>query len=195
MPFGHFFRRHVPNGRLCVLTGCRVETVLNAAEGGVLSYLTWLDAAVILVALVTAVVGFWSGFVWQIIRIASVLAAFWIAAQFSAPLEARICNVLPAETCGIAAFAAILVGVLLAAYLLAHLLRGPIEAIRPEMMDHFLGFLFGLAKGLLLCGILALMIMRYTDPNSRAHEMVASAPLARGLAWCARALWALMVGA
>jgi membrane protein required for colicin V production len=130
-----------------------------------------VDAAVVLVLILSAVLGFWSGFAWQVVRLVSLAACAWVAllyapfvayslgAEFSEPVRLLLSHML--------VFAAALA----VCYLLAYLFRDPINALKPEMTDRVLGGAFGLVKGALLVAFCAFLLLEYAAPQSpvRAH--------------------------
>ena len=157
-----------------------------------------LDAAIILIAILSAVFGFWAGFVWQVMRIGAVLVAFWVAAKLNEPLADSLSGTM-SETMSenglkLIAFAALFLGVLLAAHIIMFVARGPINAIRPEFTDHVLGAGIGFLKGLLICGVLSFLLLRYTPKSSELRRLTYNSPLAQWTGWCARGLSNLMTG-
>jgi len=171
-----------------------MEIAIGAAEGSLWGLVTWVDACIILIALISAVVGFWSGFVWQVIRIGALLVAFWIAAHLHESASGPLTALTTKNMANMIAFAIVFLVVLLGLHLAMFLARGPINAIRPEMVDHVLGVMVGFIKGLLICGILALLILKYCPKSSDLRRHIHAAPVAQAMAWCARGLSVLMTG-
>jgi len=169
-----------------------MRLLLAAAEPAIWGAVTWTDTSIVLLALVCAVFGFRSGFIWQVIRIGSMILAFWLATRYHGMVAQRVVSPLSEDTVNLLAFLAVFFAVLLVAYVLMFLARGPIDAIRPETIDHVLGFIFGFAKGLLICGILAMLVLRYVPADSAVHRQLSASKLACMTAWCVQRLSMLM---
>ena len=148
-----------------------------------------MDSVVIIVAVVAAGIGFCSGFVWQIIRVVSILAAFLVAARYHGELADRFADIGPEQLRPVACYVILFVGGLLATYLIAFLVRKPIKALKPELSDRLVGAGLGLIKGVLLCGILALAIMRYPDGDSALRKQLDRSRLAGFSARCVQVLY------
>jgi len=163
-----------------------METVLDAVAW--LS-VRWVDVAIVFTLLLTTVLGYRSGFIWQAIRIASVVAAFWVAARFHPLVAIRLARDMSESARLGVSFVGLFVGSLLVAYLTMFLVREPIDALEPETGDRVLGALIGMAKGLLLCGIAALAVLQFGDELGDVRRAVRESPSARIVVECARALW------
>ncbi|MDP6439431.1 MAG: CvpA family protein [Candidatus Brocadiia bacterium] len=148
-----------------------------------------MDSVVIIVAVVAAGIGFCTGFVWQIIRVVSILVVFLIAARYHEDLAGRFADIGPEQLRLVACYLILFVGGLIATYLIAFLVRKPIKALKPELSDRVVGAGLGLIKGVLLCGILALAIMRYPDGDSALRRQLDSSRLAKLSARCAQVLY------
>jgi len=165
-----------------------------AAAASFWDTVNWIDAIVVLVAAISAGLGFWSGFIWQVIRVTSWLVAFWVAGQFHHPMAQHLGSFLGEPARLVLSFSLLLLGALLVLYLLAHLGRAYVNALHVEAGDRLLGGVLGAAKALLICGILALMLVQYLPAGTALHSLVDASPLASQSARGARLLWVLMPG-
>ena len=52
--------------------------------------MNWTDSAIILLVLASAALGYWSGFVWQTVRLAGLVVALWVAQTYHGPGAARL---------------------------------------------------------------------------------------------------------
>jgi len=148
-----------------------------------------VDAAIIAVLLLSLALGYATGFVWQALRLGCILAAFWVATVFHEQAARAIGSAANSPIGEMACFAGILLAVLIAAYVVLFLLRRPINALKPDHPDRLLGAVLSTAKGALLCGILALLLLDYGGPGTRTRELVLGSPLARASAKAVRLLW------
>jgi membrane protein required for colicin V production len=134
----------------------------------------WVDATMLGVLLLSAIVGIWRGLVFELLAIAGWFAA-WIAAQVFAP---QLAPQLPVGAPGSAlnlgaSFALVFVGALVVWAVAARLLRMLMRATPLSGVDRVLGAGFGLARGVVLLVVVA--------------TVVALTPLARSPAWQASA--------
>ncbi len=165
-----------------------MNPIVMAFIGKLLSSVTLADGVVLGIVLVSAGLGFFSGFVWQILRIVGLVVAFWLAARFHSVVAGWFSPQLTSHALAIA-FACLFLGVVLAAYVLMLIIRKPVDAMKPEFVDRVLGALFGVVKGLLVCGIVALVLFQYGARQSSVRRQVSASPSARFTAECVRSLW------
>lgn len=137
---------------------------------------SWVDGVAVFLVLVAAAVGFWSGFVWQIVRLGNILAAFVVASHYYTAVAAGLRA--PAQQASRLAFsyAFLFMGVMVVGYAVCFVARAPINAIKPELSDRVLGAVLGLVKGLFLCGIVALVLLRHGAVLGSVEAPVKSSP-------------------
>jgi membrane protein required for colicin V production len=129
------------------------------------------DVAVMAVLLVNAAIGFWTGFLWQFVRIASICICVSVTLLYS-PLVADSLDLNYASSAKLQISAvAVFMTTLTVSYLVAYLLRDILNAFQPQTADRVLGAAFGMFKGALLVASLALFVLVYTEDQSavRAH--------------------------
>lgn len=115
------------------------------------SAIGWVDAALLVVLLVSALVGLWRGLVFEVLSLVGWVAAY-IAAQAFGPAAAVF---LPIGTPGGplnlgAAFVLVFLAALIVWGLASRLLRRVIHATPLQVVDRVLGGGFGLLRGLVL---------------------------------------------
>ncbi len=130
------------------------------------------DIAVILILVVNMAIGFWTGFLWQFVRIASITACIAITLLYS-PLVAESLDLdcsmaLKLQMSAIGVFATTLT----VAYLASYLLRDLLNALKPRVPDRALGAVFGAIKGALVIGAVALLVLLYGDEKSNMRAQV-----------------------
>jgi membrane protein required for colicin V production len=119
-----------------------------------------LDIAIAVVVLLSALIGLVRGLIKEILSLASWVVAFILAIYFAPPLAAQFSAEWGAESVRLViAFAAIFVVALIAGALLQWLIAKVVASTGLSGTDRFLGFLFGSARGLLVC-IVVLMGLR-----------------------------------
>lgn len=119
--------------------------------------MSMVDIAIIAIILVSLAVGMFRGFIREVLSLAS-----WIVALWAAYVYARVGGVylepyipqLPLRI--VAAFAGIFVVVLVAASFLGYLLSRLLPLSGISGIDRSLGMLFGVARGVIVVGLLLL---------------------------------------
>lgn len=121
--------------------------------------MTWIDYAIVAVCVASAAFGFWRGFVKEAISIVTWLVAILLAWQGAWLVEDRLGEWSAAPELRIwAARAIIFIGVLIIGGLFAWMMRALIRKSGLSSTDRSLGAVFGLARGALLVGLLAIVI-------------------------------------
>ncbi|MGD2174445.1 MAG: CvpA family protein [Candidatus Brocadiaceae bacterium] len=161
---------------------------IAAAEGvwklfGVLSA---LDILVIVCLLTSIALGFSSGFIWQILRIISVVISLWVAWIYHPVLADALSSDLSEPARQIGSAIAVFVGMLLLCYLISYLFRDMLNALKPQLPDRILGGVFGLVKGALLVGVLAFVVINYSSEESKVRRHVEESKAAMGMSMCAQ---------
>ena len=121
------------------------------------------DIAVLVLMAITAVIGFWTGFIWQVIRIISVIASIWIALVYSPVVAGFMGSRLPASMRDLISTAAVFLAAMLVLYLVGYLFRDVVNALKPQVTDRILGAAFGLFLGALVAAFFAFSILEYGE--------------------------------
>lgn len=145
-----------------------------------------LDWALLAVIGASIVLGFFRGFMREVISLAGWVAGIWLAFRFAVPLS----EVVPfgedwplARTAGVALL--IVVACVFAAAFVGWLVRELVKAAKLSAADRTLGGLFGLARGMLIVG-LAVFLVRdtalYREPLWRDSIVLPQIEAALGFA-------------
>jgi membrane protein required for colicin V production len=145
-----------------------------------------LDWAVLAVIATSILLGFFRGFMREVISLAGWVAGIWLAFRFAVPLS----DALPfgeewplARTAGVALL--IVVACVFAAAFVGWLVRELVKAAKISAADRTLGGLFGLARGMLIVG-LAVFLVRdtalYREPLWRDSIVLPQIEAALGFA-------------
>jgi len=145
-----------------------------------------VDATIITFLIVCGLVGFLSGFVWQAVRLVSVVLSIWLGRAYGYVVSDYLL-LRGVQLSGFERFLLCPVGVflvsLMACYMVAYLFRRPIDAAKPQTADRWVGAFFGLAKGVLLIGVAALIAVHGGGRDTGLRRAVGDSMLARGTAF------------
>src|SRR4051794_38104309 len=130
----------------------------------------WLDTAIVAILLVGAVLGFFTGFVWQLARIGGLFFSLYCSATLHEPASRMARDLLrdcDERIVSAAAYAVVFVLVFLGMYLMAMTLKAILRAADLENLDRIVGALFGLGKSALFVGLACLLLQYWAHPITR----------------------------
>jgi uncharacterized membrane protein required for colicin V production len=145
-----------------------------------------VSALIIVFLVICAALGYVTGFVWQAIRLTSVIACIWVAAAFSGDIAAFVEDVGEPLSPWVREFVvplAVFIVALLGCYLVGFLFRGVINALTPKVADRFAGAFFGVLKGALVAGMVVLLAVHRGSEGSELHRAMARSIVAKGTAF------------
>jgi len=129
-------------------------------------------------------VGLFRGFVWQAVRLATVVAALVLARLFSPDLAVwldRTFDVTDVAARALAWFA-IGLGTFVVGTLLAHLLRGGLSKLKLQSYDRLLGMVFGALKGTAIV-VVVVLLLSHLQGVAWLQDALARSQAARLSAW------------
>jgi len=169
-----------------------VITMAAVDFAGIAGRVSWPDVAVGGAVLLAAALGFWSGFVWQLIRIGSLVFAVWFSSYYHRAVAASLGDSLSESARHIASWVFLFAAALIMCHIAFLLLRPFIGRLKPRVSDRILGAVLGAAKGMLICGALVLAVLHYAPPGDSAREDIENSPAAKAAVFCARAFWLVL---
>lgn len=120
------------------------------------------DIVILAVLALSALVGLWRGLVGEVLSLAAWVAAFWVAWAFGSRVAGWYAQWIPAPTaCIVAGYLTCFIGVLVVGALVSWSLRRLLGRGGLRGGDRTLGFMFGLARGLLVV-LLAVAVLANT---------------------------------
>lgn len=148
--------------------------------------MTGVDWILLAVLLISLLLGFWRGLIYEVLSVASWLAAFfaalWLAPQLAAVLPL---GDLASSFRYAAAFVIVFIIAAFAGGLLASLIRKAVTAIGLRPVDRTLGMVFGLLRAAIL--LLAVTVVARMVPalgaNPAWRDSVAAPYLTAALVW------------
>lgn len=127
----------------------------------VFGLLTVADLALVAVLLASVVVGFCTGFIWQLVCIISFGISIWATVLYT-PVVADFVGTRFSEPVRLVGSAVVVfIAALVVCYMFAYLFRGLIDALKPRMTDRVLGGLLGFINGALLVSLFAFVALEF----------------------------------
>lgn len=116
----------------------------------------WADYVVVGIILFSTLVSFVRGFLREALSLTIWIAALWLAYRFSSVVATNFLSSMSSNFRTPLAFVIIFLGVLIAGAILNFFIGGVVYKTGLSGMDRMLGLVFGLARGILLIGVLIL---------------------------------------
>lgn len=141
--------------------------------------MTSFDYAVLIIVGLSVLLSMMRGFVREILALASWVIAFFVAKIYTLELAPLLPQAIPSESLRIlAAFLILFLATLLVTSLLAIALSHIFKKMGISWLDRFLGAFFGLARGIVIVGVLVLLAGLTSLPQDvRWRNAMFSAPL------------------
>jgi len=121
--------------------------------------MTPVDYVIVLVLVVSAGVGFWRGFVKEALSLLTLLVAIWLAWRFSALIEPKLSNWAADQDVRVWIARGLIFAIaLIVGGLVSWAARQLIRHTGLSGIDRMLGVAFGVARGVLIVGLLVLAL-------------------------------------
>lgn len=125
--------------------------------------MNWLDIAILVVTLLFGLAGLWKGIVRALFGIAGLIGGIALAGHCYRPL-AEVLSPDGAIWSGIAAYAIILIAILVVALAIGWFVAGLARLMMLGWLDRLVGFILGAALGSMLCAALLAIVSKYVPP-------------------------------
>lgn len=120
--------------------------------------MNWIDGIILGIAVLSALVGLYRGFIRETLSLISWVLAFWAAFTFSEPASAHFVQYIESPQLRIvAAFGALFVVTLLVLSILSYLLHRLLMVSGIAGTDRVLGGLFGIVRAVVLVAVVLLL--------------------------------------
>jgi membrane protein required for colicin V production len=130
----------------------------------------WLSILLVAILGFTTYRAYRSGFVRELVSLASVILAVPIAGLFYNNLYPKVDPIVDnTVAAALISFLALLLGVIIAGQVGAHLLRHSVAMLNLGGADQLAGAAFGLLKGLLFCQVILVALVVFPNPDLRRH--------------------------
>jgi membrane protein required for colicin V production len=148
--------------------------------------MTTFDYGILAIIGVSVLLSLMRGFLREMIGLVAWLVAFYVAQRYSVEVAPLLPQTMPNESLRmLAAFAAVFLCALLVTSLLGISLYALVRNVGLGPFDRTLGVFFGLARGILIVGVLVLLggMTSLPERNDWRNAMF-SAPLEAMVLWC-----------
>ena len=149
--------------------------------------MNWLDIVILILVLVSAAIGLKIGIIKALLSIAGVVVGVVLAGRYYVALAEHLTFIDQPGLAKIAAFAIILIVVMIIAAVVASLVKWAVSAIMLGWVNRLGGAVFGLVLGAIFCGALLTLWGKFageTGPvadSALAQLLVSSFPLVLAL--------------
>lgn len=122
------------------------------------SQLIWIDYCLLGVILISAIIGLFRGFIKEAFSLLTWLVAIWLGLRFSQPFSLYFNDYidLPSVRIGVA-FMCLLIVTLILGSMLSFLISQIIDKTGLSGTDRFVGFLFGIVRGMVVISLVVLL--------------------------------------
>jgi membrane protein required for colicin V production len=145
-----------------------------------------IDLVVLAVVLVSALISFMRGFIREVLTIAGVVCGIiaavlfgpsfaptvrgWFGIEEGAEAPPNLFGLIPMEFVADAvAYGALFLGVVIVVYIITHFISGAAKAIGLGPVDRTLGVVFGIARGLILLGLIYMPLNVLIPPKTKEN--------------------------
>ena len=120
--------------------------------------MNWLDVVILVIIAISAVISLFRGFFREAVSLATWVLAFWVAIGFSDKLDPLLKSMIESPAARLAvAFGTLFLATLIVGALVNYLIGQLVRKTGLGGTDRMLGVLFGVARGVVLVGVLVLM--------------------------------------
>ncbi len=124
----------------------------------VLSNLIWIDYVIIGVIFISALIGLFRGLIKEAFSLGTWIASIIVGIRFSQPFSVFLTDYIEVPSVRIAAaFIVLLLLTLILGAMLSHLVSQIVDKTGLSGTDRFAGFLFGIARGMVVMSVLVLL--------------------------------------
>ena len=134
--------------------------------------MSWLDIVIIVVVAIATLIGLKIGIIKVVLSLAGLIVGVILAGHFYVPISRQLTFIDNENLAKVAAFAIILIGVLVIAAVLAKLLKWFASVTMLGWVDHLGGAVFGLILGALLCGALLAIWVKFMGIQAATAESI-----------------------
>ncbi len=134
--------------------------------------MNWLDIVILVIIVIATFLGLWIGLIWAALFLVGIIVGVFLAGRYYIPLSQHLSFIGDEAIARVAAFAIILVGVIVVALLLALLLKWLTSLVLLGWVNRLGGAIFGLLLGTLFCGAVLAIWVKFLGSNNTIEGSV-----------------------
>ena len=134
--------------------------------------MNWLDIVVLVVMAVSIFLGLKMGIIKGVLSLAGLIVGIILAGRYYLPLSERLTFISQTGVAEVAAFAIILIGVIVITSILAGVLKWAASAVMLGWVNYLGGAVFGFVMGALFCAALLAMWVKFLGFGDIISESV-----------------------
>jgi membrane protein required for colicin V production len=132
--------------------------------------MNWLDIVLLIVLVISILTGLKIGLIKAVLSLVGVVVGVILAGQYSDDLAGHLTFISQPGLAKIAAFAIILIVVMIIAAVLASLIKWAVSAMMLGWVNRLGGAIFGLVLGAIFCGALLAMWVKFLGISDAVNE-------------------------
>ena len=132
--------------------------------------MSWLDIVIFILLIVSVLTGLKIGLIKAVLSMVGVVVGVVLAGQYSVALAGHLTFISQPSLAKIAAFAIILIVVMIIAAVLASLVKWAVSAMMLGWVNRLGGAVFGLVLGAIFCGALLAMWVKFVGISEPVNE-------------------------
>lgn len=132
--------------------------------------MNWLDIVILILIVIPTLIGLKIGIIKTLFTVAGIIVGVVLAGRFSESLGGSLTFISDPGWANIAAFAIILIGVMLIASVLAAVLKNVLSAVLLGWVNRLGGAVLGFIMGFFFCGVLLSMWVKFLGIGSTVSE-------------------------
>ena len=136
--------------------------------------MNWLDIVIIVIIAISAFIGLKIGLIKAVLSLAGLIVGVILARLYYVPLSEQLTFISQVTLAKVAAFAIIMIGVMIIAGILAMILKWVASLIMLGWVNRIGGAIFGVILGVIFCGTLLALWVNFFG----AGEVIANSGLA-----------------
>ena len=125
--------------------------------------MNWLDIVILVLIVIPTLIGLRAGIIKAVLSVVGVVVGVILAGRYYAVLAEYLAFIPQPSLANIAAFAVILIGVMIIAAVVASLIKRVVSIVMLGWVNRLGGAVFGFAIGAVFCGALLTIWIKFVD--------------------------------
>jgi membrane protein required for colicin V production len=137
----------------------------------------WLDIVILVIVVIPTLIGLRVGIIKAVLSVVGVIVGVVLAGRYYAILAEQLSFISQPSLANIAAFAIILIGVMIITSVIASLIKWVVSAVMLGWVNSIGGAVFGFVLGMIFCGALLTIWVKFVGMSEPIYESALAALL------------------